>query len=196
MDLEWHPPSEAEMKILEARRERSDRISKLMGDYLLKGYKMLGSVCQICDTILLEDREGVNYCIACSELDTDTDKDDPVVSSTAAKSLTEERQIPTQIRYAAESSGRNQIAHVSQSVPHSKKSRPDLYETSSQNPVKSTGGSESLEPWQSSAVNSLCEKIQWASEELKHSNSVDYSIQLCQLIKGSADALQSLKSLQ
>lgn len=119
-----------------------------------------------------------------------------VVSSTAAKSLTEERQIPTQIRYAAESSGRNQIAHVSQSVPHSKKSRPDLYETSSQNPVKSTGGSESLEPWQSSAVNSLCEKIQWASEELKHSNSVDYSIQLCQLIKGSADALQSLKSLQ
>lgn len=49
IDFEWEPPSEAEMKILEARRERSDKISKLMGDYLLKGYKMLGSVCEMCD---------------------------------------------------------------------------------------------------------------------------------------------------
>ena len=48
-DFEWEPPSEAEMKILEARRERSDKISKRMGDYLLKGYKMLGSVCEMCD---------------------------------------------------------------------------------------------------------------------------------------------------
>ena len=28
-------------------------------------------------TILLQDREGENYCIACRELDTDTSKDDP-----------------------------------------------------------------------------------------------------------------------
>ena len=47
-DYEWQPPSEAEMKILQARRERSDRISKLMGDYMLKGYKMLGICCQEC----------------------------------------------------------------------------------------------------------------------------------------------------
>ena len=31
------------------RRERSDTISKLLGDYLLKGYKMLGSTCGECD---------------------------------------------------------------------------------------------------------------------------------------------------
>ena len=36
------------MKIIQARRERSDKISKLMGDYLLKGYKMLGSTCPTC----------------------------------------------------------------------------------------------------------------------------------------------------
>jgi len=36
------------MKIIQARRERSDRISKIMGDYLLKGYKMLGSCCDDC----------------------------------------------------------------------------------------------------------------------------------------------------
>lgn len=28
-------------------------------------------------TILLEDKQGMKYCIACRELDTDTDKDDP-----------------------------------------------------------------------------------------------------------------------
>ena len=37
------------MKLIEARRERSDKISKLMGDYLLKGYKMLGVTCPACD---------------------------------------------------------------------------------------------------------------------------------------------------
>ena len=35
-DDDWTPPSEAEMKVLTAKRERSDKISKLMGDYLLK----------------------------------------------------------------------------------------------------------------------------------------------------------------
>ena len=36
-DLEWVPPSAAEQKVITARRERSDKISKLMGNYLLRG---------------------------------------------------------------------------------------------------------------------------------------------------------------
>ena len=51
-DFEWQPPSEAELKIIQARRERSDKISKLMGDYLLKGYKMLGITCTECGVSL------------------------------------------------------------------------------------------------------------------------------------------------
>lgn len=47
-EFEWEPPTEAEMKVLEAQRERQNKISKLMGDYLLKGYKMLGDCCQHC----------------------------------------------------------------------------------------------------------------------------------------------------
>ena len=47
-DYEWKPPTEAEMKVLNARRERSDKISKLMGEYMLKGYKMMGHVCAEC----------------------------------------------------------------------------------------------------------------------------------------------------
>ncbi len=78
-DSEWTPPSEAEMKVLAARRERSDKISKIMGDYLLKGYKMLSTSCAECGTILLRDRSGNLYCVACAEVDADNDagKDDP-----------------------------------------------------------------------------------------------------------------------
>ena len=47
-DFEWEPPTEAEMKVIQARRERPDKISKLMGDYLLKGYNMLGECCELC----------------------------------------------------------------------------------------------------------------------------------------------------
>lgn len=36
------------MKVIQARRERQDKISKLMGDYLLKGYRMLGECCDAC----------------------------------------------------------------------------------------------------------------------------------------------------
>ena len=36
-DNDWKPPTEAEQKVLRARRERSDKISKRMAEYLLKG---------------------------------------------------------------------------------------------------------------------------------------------------------------
>ena len=101
-DDEWIPPSEAQLKVISARRERSDKISKLMGEYMLKGYKMLATTCTICDTIELQvrtedllihrlfvvrtshilvhfqDRSGKLYCVACQEVDSaENAKDDP-----------------------------------------------------------------------------------------------------------------------
>uniref|UniRef100_A0A0B6ZPT7 Uncharacterized protein n=2 Tax=Arion vulgaris TaxID=1028688 RepID=A0A0B6ZPT7_9EUPU len=96
MDIQdWEPPSEAEMKLIEARRERSDKISKLMSGYLLKGHRMLGVVCAECDTILLQDRQGIKYCVACSELDSDTDKDNPLINQSAAMSMVKEMELST-----------------------------------------------------------------------------------------------------
>lgn len=34
--------------MIQARRERQDKISRVMGDYLLKGYRMLGECCEEC----------------------------------------------------------------------------------------------------------------------------------------------------
>jgi len=51
-----------------------------MGQYLLKGYKMLGTCFPVCGTILLRNKQGTDYCVTCNELSSDTDKDNPVVS--------------------------------------------------------------------------------------------------------------------
>ena len=64
----YQPPSEMEQQRLQRARERSNKISKILGDYLLKGYKMLGTTCNKCGTILLEDRQGEDYCVGCTEV--------------------------------------------------------------------------------------------------------------------------------
>ena len=88
---DWAPPTEAQMKVIQAKRERSDKISKLMGDYLLKGYKMLATSCPVCLTVELQDRAGVKFCVACTEVDChETSKDDPALSRHAAERVVEE----------------------------------------------------------------------------------------------------------
>jgi len=85
---DWTPPTEAELKVLAAKRERSDKISKRMGDYLLKGYKMLATSCPVCQTIQLQDKQDQLYCIACQEIDChETSKDNPVLSAEAAEKV-------------------------------------------------------------------------------------------------------------
>merc|ERR1711997_755447 len=99
-DLEWVPPTEAEQKVINARRERSDKISKLMGDYMLKGYKMLATTCGVqkhggtCGTIELEDKRGKIYCVACQEVDCEENsKDNPAVNPRAARNQLAEGQL-------------------------------------------------------------------------------------------------------
>ena len=43
------------------RMERLDRISSLVGNYLLRGYKMLAEECETCATVLLEVVCHVNF---------------------------------------------------------------------------------------------------------------------------------------
>ncbi|KAL3873322.1 hypothetical protein ACJMK2_036454 [Sinanodonta woodiana] len=208
-DYEWQPPSEAEMKIIEARRERSNKISKLMGDYLLKGYKMLGSTCSICDTILLQDKQGQNYCVACKELDADANKDDPVMNEQAAviqmREGTKSREAftPSEItdHLAGVVTEKAQSTSSFQMEPQGRVLKEEPQPGSSQAKVITFGhGTDSfigdvrfrLED----SIDILCQKIGWATEELKKTTSVDHSISLCHLIKSCADALQSLKSLK
>ena len=71
-DDEWKPPTEEEMREMEKRRARSNKVSKLMGEYMLKGYRMLDKNCPICSTVLLQTPKlegGVNYCVSCVDVE-------------------------------------------------------------------------------------------------------------------------------
>ena len=51
-----------------------------------------------------------------------------------------------------------------------------------------------LPPHTSSTIDALADKVQWASQELRQANSVEYSIQLCKLIKTAADAVVAART--
>jgi len=91
---DWEPVSQAEMKVIQAKQERSNKISKIMGDYLLKGYKMLASSCEDCGCILLQDKQSQLYCVACNECEVEGSKDDPALSQIAADSKIREGASP------------------------------------------------------------------------------------------------------
>ncbi|VDO87816.1 unnamed protein product [Heligmosomoides polygyrus] len=42
-----------------------DEVSKRMGELLLRGVTMLDAYCQVCNGILMEDRNGVRTCVTC-----------------------------------------------------------------------------------------------------------------------------------
>ncbi|XP_067681329.1 protein ZNRD2-like [Haliotis asinina] len=196
-DYEWKPPSEAEMKIIRARRERDNKISQRMGDYLLKGYKMLGTVC-FCGTILLQDKQGSNYCIACSELDSDADKDNPVRNETAALAQVREQQHSSERVVGEESAEQPAPPSGATLNPHTTGTThpPDTVTSTVPSALRLTGGMQAVvSPVILDSMDSLYRKLTWASEELLKTQSVEYSIQLCQLIKNCADAIQSLKSV-
>ena len=62
----WVPPTDAELKVIAARRERQDKVSKLLGEYLLKGYKMLGTSCTTCEVsfyVLAQCTPKLTHCV-------------------------------------------------------------------------------------------------------------------------------------
>uniref|UniRef100_A0A3B5R6M6 Zinc ribbon domain containing 2 n=1 Tax=Xiphophorus maculatus TaxID=8083 RepID=A0A3B5R6M6_XIPMA len=201
-DFEWEPPTEAEMKVIQARRERQDKISKLMGDYLLKGYKMLGDCCEVCGTVLLQDRQQKNYCVSCQELDSDIDKDNPALNPQAALSQVRERQLAAQVLAAApELNGGPTSSLASVLVPQP---RPEHCEgaaaggrallpppaVASPPPPNTT-----LQPVLEEAEEAVLTKLRWATTQLQSSASLEASIQLCSLISSCANSLRSLREL-
>ncbi|KAM3920585.1 protein ZNRD2 isoform 2-T2 [Leptodactylus fuscus] len=182
-DDTWSPPSESDMKILRARRERQDKISRMMGDYLLKGYRMLGESCDMCGTILLQDRHKKLLCISCQELDSDTEKDNPVLNPQAALSQVREHQLSLQD---------NPVCDVPAAVVPAAVTPVTILESSPVNASTTSNDPDHLV----SAESALLEKMSWATHQLKETSSVEYSSQLCALIGTCAQSLKSLRDLR
>ncbi|XP_041808546.1 protein ZNRD2 [Chelmon rostratus] len=217
-DFEWEPPTEAEMKVIQARRERQDKISKLMGNYLLKGYKMLGECCDVCGTILLQDKQQKNYCVSCQELDSDVDKDNPALNAQAALSQVRERQLAAQSpapSQAPELNGGPSSSQASVSVPRpehcegaaagGRAALPPPAVPSPSTPAATTAlapprppvssQSAALQTVLQEAEEAVLTKLRWATTQLQSSASLEASIQLCSLITSCASSLRSLKEL-
>lgn len=203
-DSPWEPPSESEMKIIQAKRDRQDKISAITGEYLLKGYKMLSTLCEICDTILLQNKQGLNYCVACSEVDTvEHMKDDPALSNEAARKKAEEGQyssidsnngIPSTSAATA-----SPIVNLSTNSLKAKNSSA-LTISKSSHVITNLLDSELSESndisWQICFADSLVvvkEKMKWATEQLKTCHNINRSIQLCTLLKSCAEVMLALK---
>uniref|UniRef100_G3UGR1 Zinc ribbon domain containing 2 n=1 Tax=Loxodonta africana TaxID=9785 RepID=G3UGR1_LOXAF len=185
VDFSWEPPTEAETKVLQARRERQDRISRLMGDYLLRGYRMLGETCSDCGTILLQDKQRKIYCVACQELDSDVDKDNPGEGSGAAFSQAREHQ----------------LASASESPRASANSQSSVTRWSRRGAAAGLKAARAAPPAvppnadAACAQTALLQKLT-GSAELSSSSSLETSIQLCSFIRACAEALQSVRQLQ
>lgn len=220
-EYSWTPPSDAEQKVIEARRERNNKISSIMGQYLLKGYKMLAITCPTCDTILLEDKQTNKYCIGCSEVDADTKKDNPAVSEEAARRTVEETHHRKQDKPIDSTGGTSQSGFALpafqqrssassqsnitnyQAQNNSYDNRPSTSnllcngfsaDTEDNTSVKSFKCNDNeLQADLSSALSAVRDKMVWATQQLQSSSSVENSQQLIGLINESCKAISTLQ---
>jgi uncharacterized Zn finger protein (UPF0148 family) len=200
-DLEWVPPSVAEQKVLTARRERSDKISRLMGDYMLKGYKMLASSCSSCGTVELQDKQNRTYCVGCEEVDCEENsKDNPAVNSQAARNQIAEsnfvREIESQI--IPDQQGRNEVVveEVVQSRSVSQRhADPTMFMHTPSLLRSSRTSNNAIHPTSlmHSSLDAIFIKMNSATQTLTETDDIDTSRQLVGLIKECADCVLSLK---
>ncbi|XP_064359339.1 protein ZNRD2 [Dromaius novaehollandiae] len=186
----WEPPPEAERKVLAARRERQERISHAMGEYLLRGYRMLGECCPDCGTILLQDKQRQLYCVACQELDSDADKDDPALSAQAALSQAREHQ------RAGASPGPRPAARRPEHCEGAAPPEPAaMAATAAAAPPPAEPGPPEEAAVLAAARAAVLRKLGWAARELPRCSSAEAAVQLCALVRACAEALRGLRGL-
>lgn len=200
-DDDWTPPSAADLKIIEARQERSNQISKLMGTYMLKGYRMLDKVCD-CGTILLQDREGFDYCVACNELETECAKDDPALSTEAARVAALESTHTVKAEEKSKSTTVDRIAlygateTITESSPVATMTSQEQGDRMDTEGLPTFQSSSLIEPQITSTLGELQNQLKWATTELRASLSIESSIQLCNFIKACSEALIAVNKLK
>ncbi|XP_063427520.1 protein ZNRD2-like isoform X2 [Mytilus trossulus] len=205
----------------EERQDRSDAISKLLGDYLLKGYKMLGSTCSKCDTILLKGkgRNEKDLCVSCEILYDGKDNTPTAVTmSSSSDMLANAAAMSEMLANTATMSSSAMLGNASgmsspeklgniAGMPSSSRfgnaatmpSSPLLRNAaamSSRQTVPRTQSRSQCTNTLSYTEDVLRHKIEWATQQLQSSSSVDYSIQICNLIKSAADAFSSLQTIK
>jgi uncharacterized Zn finger protein (UPF0148 family) len=204
-DNDWRPPTEAEKKVLMAKRERSDKISKRMAEYLLKGYKMLATTCRICDTIELQDKQDKIFCIACTEIDCHENlKDNPALSSSAAnRTLAESSERRTNASTSfpegrpmlpVEGESQRVPAELMQRLPSlSTSNNTARGDSSAVNNVSTSSPTGPFEVAVHDSMDVIIQKLRRATQALAVTENVELSRNYVVLIKECADAIIALR---
>ncbi|XP_036261608.1 protein ZNRD2 [Molothrus aeneus] len=150
----------------EARRERLDRASQAMGALLLRGYRMLGSSCPQCGTILLQDKEQRLLCVSCQD--------------------------PEGGHAAAPRPGPPRPERCEGAAAAFRGSPPAAPEPPGADPGADDGTGAAV----AAARAALLQKLLWAARELPRSGSVEGSARLCRLVRDCALALRGLRDLE
>jgi len=193
---EWKPPTDAELKVINARRERSDKISKKMGEYMLKGHKMLATCCPICTTIEMQDRQGKVYCIACTEIDNDENaKDNPLLNRDAATRTLAESAERRQDRPQASSSGIPPAITTSSSRSTSESAAAIMarLQPPSAAGAEVGGHHEVAKVAVNDSLDVVVRKLRGVTQALAATDNVEQSRDYVTLIKECADAIISLR---
>ena len=164
-----------------------------MGDYLLKGYKMLATSCGICGTIELEDKQKRRYCVACSEVDChENSKDNPVLSEAAASAkLAEGRMVRDLESQIEDAQGRPVVEEVVQAT-RAKISNADP--TTVMRHMNSSADLSTSGSIMSASLDVVLDKMVNATQTLAQTDDLETSVHLVSLIKNCADCVASLRS--
>lgn len=170
--FEWREPTEEELREIQERRNRSDLISKIMSDYLLKGYRMLDSYCTDCGNAMLDNKKGRIFCVGCEEID-------------------KKQQQPEMENISLKTSGVCAAA-AAEIYPVSA--------STSEKPQKANEQLKKLEIKTDiivlDSIDAVVDSIKMATEKLRASKSPNECAEYANLIRCCADALCSLKRIK
>eukprot|EP01135_Chromosphaera_perkinsii_P001328 Nk52_evm55s164 gene=Nk52_evmTU55s164 len=178
---------------IDIRRERSALISSKLGEYMLKGYRMLNAYCDDCGTVLLAEKgTGEKQCIACREFPFCSPKKEevtPVKTSTEDTSFVikpepaNARTTTTQSYEALKESAGSAVAKAFANV---------LGGDSANIVSGKSGNSETGREVEAIIKRKLTDSV----KRLERCPDVSESIQYCLLIQELAKTLQAVQSLK
>ncbi|KHJ93286.1 Sjogren'S syndrome/scleroderma autoantigen 1 [Oesophagostomum dentatum] len=206
--------TEEQLSEAQARRDEfRDDVSKRMGELLLRGVTMLDAYCQVCNGILMEDRNGVRTCVTCElfaertkegsrlvaevPLDATADGVAPGNSLLASEEPpAQPRNMPRIVNVDRSYYFGNQELQSHRTAPETKsrESTPSATASALAPPSsqRRTPTSCPLEGY-NAALSAVDRKLKWASEKLEHSENVTEIREIFALVSEGMKIIKTMR---
>ncbi|XP_054152931.1 protein ZNRD2-like [Oppia nitens] len=162
-------------------RTVEDKITKIMGSYLLKGYTLLDNHCPKCQTPLMKTKTSTEYCIYCNEINVQS-VDNQMPNSSSSNGSNVSAMIKDNYKEEIESR-----TSVKRAVSPSDKTLDSANSNSSNN--------NNVETERQYVEKTVHQKMVWAVDRLKTCDQMSECLQILNFVKMSADLLLTLNKL-